>query len=64
MDQNFDYIKIEQHKYTSDLLGNVLAYGLLSTITQPTRVTRTSSMLIDNIYMNSKSYRQGNNSDY
>ena len=61
-DQNFDYIKIEQHKNTSDLLDNFLSSGLIPTITQPTRVTHTSSTLIDNIYIKYKSNQYDINS--
>jgi hypothetical protein len=61
-DQNFDYIKIEQHKNTSDLLDNFLSSGLIPTITQPTRVTHTSSTLIDNIYIKYKNNQYDINS--
>jgi len=53
-DQNFDYLKIQQHTHTSDLLNNFFAAGMVPTITRPTRVTATSSTLIDNIYVNFK----------
>jgi hypothetical protein len=53
-DSNFDYLKVEQHKHTSDLLNNFITAGMLPTITQATRVTATSSTLIDNIYVNYK----------
>ena len=45
-DQNFDYIKIDQHKNTEDLLNLFLTNGLVPTITKPTRIA-----LIDNIYI-------------
>ena len=50
-DQNFDYIKIDQHKNTEDLLNTFITNGLIPTITKPTRITHTSSTLIDNIYI-------------
>ena len=50
-DQNFDYIKIDQHKNTEDLLNLVLTYGLVPTITKPTRIAHTTATLIDNIYI-------------
>jgi len=53
-DSNFDYLKVEQHKHTSDLLNNFITAGMIPTITQATRVTATSSTLIDNIYVNYK----------
>ncbi len=51
-DQNMDYIKLEQHRNTEDLLGTFLTNGLIPTITKPTRITHTSATLIDNIYIN------------
>ena len=53
-DQNFDYIKIENHKHTAELLDTFLTSGLLPTITKPTRITNSSCTLIDNIYVNYK----------
>ena len=53
-DQNFDYIKINQHKNIEDLLNNVLASGLVPSITKPTRITHFTSTLIDNIYISIK----------
>lgn len=53
-DQNFDYIKIDQHKNIEDLLNVFLTNGLVPTITKPTRITHTSATLIDNIYVSIK----------
>ena len=53
-DQNFDYIKLEQHKNTDTLLGTFLINGLVPTITKPTRITHNSATLIDNIYISIK----------
>ena len=53
-DQNFDYLKINQHKHTEELLNCFITSGLFPTITQATRITPTSSTLIDNIYVNFK----------
>jgi len=53
-DQNFDYLKIERHKNTSDLLNTFLSAGLQPTITECTRVTHKTSTIIDNIYINGK----------
>jgi hypothetical protein len=50
-DQNFDYLKIESHSKTSDLLNLFLSSHLIPTITKPTRITHTSATLIDNIYV-------------
>jgi len=53
-DQNLDYIKIDTHKSTEDLLSLFLTNGLVPTITKPTRITHTSATLIDNIYISIK----------
>ena len=50
-DQNFDYLKIQTHGKTLDLLNAFLSYDLIPTITKPTRITHTSATLIDNIYV-------------
>ena len=53
-DSHFDYLKVEQHKHTSDLLNNFITTGRIPIITQATPVTATSSTLMDNIYVNYK----------
>ena len=50
-DQNFDYLKIDIVKATSDLLDRWIADSIIPTITKPTRVTHQSATLIDNIYV-------------
>lgn len=54
-DQNYDYIKINQHKKTADLLNVFLNNAIIPTITKPTRITHQSATLIDNIYTKIKS---------
>jgi len=49
-DQNIDYLKINQHKGTADLLDHFLSGGLIPVINKPTRITHKSATLIDNIY--------------
>ena len=49
--QNYDYLKINSHNNTSDLLDAFVAAGVLPTITKLTRITRASAILIDNIYV-------------
>ena len=51
-DQNFDYLKINTHKNTSDLLNQFFSNGLVPCITKPTRITHTTATLIDNMYVN------------
>ena len=50
-DQNIDFLKINQDKKSSELLDVSLNNGILPTITRPTRVTHSTSTLIDNIYI-------------
>ena len=50
-DQNFDYLKINSYKPSTDLLHLYLAANTIPTITKPTRITHTSATLIDNIYV-------------
>ena len=47
-DQKFDYLKVNSHNNTSDLLD---AVGVLPTIRKLTRITHASATLIDNIYV-------------
>ena len=49
MDHNLNLIKHDKHKVTHDFIEFNLDLGLLPTITKPTRITRTSATLIDNI---------------
>lgn len=53
-DQNFDFIKIDQHKNTEELLSILLSNGLLPTITKPTRITHSTATCIDNIYISAR----------
>jgi hypothetical protein len=50
-DQNFDYLKVNSHKNSADLLNQFFSSGLLPCITKPTRITHTTATLIDNIYV-------------
>ena len=52
MKKYYQNIKIQKHKYTSDLFDMHISHGFLPTITRPTRITHTSQTLIDNIYTN------------
>ena len=55
--QSFNFLNINEHKHTSDLLELYLSNGLIPTITRPTRITHTSQTLIDNIYINNEQNR-------
>lgn len=50
-DQNLDLIKFSRHKMTDKFLNSILNNGMLPTILKPTRVTHTSSTLIDNVFI-------------
>ena len=49
LDHNLDFMKHDQHNPTSDFIGINLDTQLLPTITKPTRITRNTATLIDNI---------------
>ena len=59
-DMNFDYIKVGEHKNTSDLLDVFFSHGLLPTVSRPIRITHTSATVIDNVYMKCPGYRNVN----
>ena len=59
LDHNLDFMKHEQHIPTSGFIGINMEHQLIPTITKPTRITRSTATLIDNIIMG-KSYQ----SDY
>ena len=49
LDHNLDFLKSESHCGTSQFIQHNLDFNLIPTITRPTRVTRNSATLIDNI---------------
>ena len=51
MDHNIDLLKMSKHKHTQNFLDLNLDEDLLSTITKPTRITKHSSTLLDNIFI-------------
>ena len=50
MDHNFDFLKCERHKMTNEFLESNIDTNLLPCITRPTRITKSSATLIDNIF--------------
>ncbi|KAK2140405.1 hypothetical protein LSH36_1367g00017 [Paralvinella palmiformis] len=50
-DINFDYMNIEHHGITGDLLGAFIYSGFVPTITKPTPITYNKGTLINNIYV-------------
>ncbi len=51
MTKTFDYLKVNSHTATSDLINQAFSAGLLPVITKPTRVTHSTATLIDIIYV-------------
>ena len=49
LEHNLDFLKHEKHRLTKQFIELNLDYHLLPSFTKPTRITRTSSTLIDNI---------------
>ena len=49
LDHNLDFLKADKPHATNDFIQNNLDFGLILTITRPTRITNTSATLIDNI---------------
>ena len=54
MDHNLDLVKYNIHPLTNDFLELNLEKQLLPTITKPTRVTRSTATLIDNVIVGRK----------
>ena len=49
MDHNFDLLKSSIHKQTNVFTEMLLDNGMIPTITKPTRISKTTATLIDNI---------------
>ena len=49
LDHNLDFLKADRHSTTQDFIQNNLGFRLIPTIMQPTRITKSSATLIDNI---------------
>ena len=49
LDHNLDFLKADRHNTTNDFIQCNLDFGLVPTITRPTRIMKTSATLIDNI---------------
>ena len=49
LDHNLDFLKADKHQATNDFIQGNLDFGLIPTITRPTRITNMSAILIDNI---------------
>ena len=51
MDHKYNLLKSTEHKKTQKFLDTLLNKELFPTITRPTRITRSSATLIDNIFV-------------
>ena len=49
LDHNLDFLKADRHNTTNEFIQCNLDFGLIPTITRPTRIMKTSATLIDNI---------------
>ena len=49
LDHNLDFLKSSTHKGTQTFVQMTLEHGLVPTITRPTRITKSTATLIDNI---------------
>ena len=56
LDHNLDLLKAEKHSQTQLFLENILEQALIPCITCPTRITKSSATLIDNIIVNIEVY--------
>ena len=57
MDHNNDLLKSDTHSVTQQFLTSVMDSGLMPTITRPTRITKNSVTLIDNIVISEDLHR-------
>ena len=51
LDHNLDLLKADTHQLTNDFIQNNLDFGLIPTVTRPTRITQSSVTLINNIFI-------------
>ena len=49
LDHNLDFLKSAKHGPTNDFIETNLNFGMIPTLTRPTRITKTTATLIDNI---------------
>ena len=59
MDHNMDFLKHSVHKRTHDFIELNLDDNLLPSITRPTRITKSSATLIDNIIVSQSLLTKG-----
>ena len=57
MDHNMDLLKSSMHPPTQNLLDTLINNELMSTITRPSKITQTSAILIDNIFISNQLHK-------
>ena len=58
LDHNLDLTKSTKHQATRDFLEITLDYEMFPVITKPTRITKSTAMLIDNILVSKELFKQ------
>ena len=58
MDHNMDLIKSQHHQATGKFLDTILTNNMLPTITRPSRITKNSTTLIDNVFISEHLQKQ------
>ena len=54
LDHNMDFLKSHVHGPTNDFIETILDLGMLPSITRPTRITKSTATLIDNVILDHK----------
>ena len=49
LDHNLDFLKSAKHEPTNNFIETNLDFGMIPTVTRPTRITKSTATLIDNI---------------
>ena len=63
MDHNIDLLKTSSKKSTQNFLETMLKEGTFLTISRPTRITKSTATLLDNIFIREEVYTgDGSNS--
>jgi len=55
-DYNLDPLKQDVHEPTAEFINNMLSYSFIPTIMRPTRITDTSAIVINNMFLNKVQY--------
>ena len=58
LDHNLDFLEHTNHGVMNDFINSIIDHDLMPCITRPTRVTKSTSTLIDNILVDKRIYEQ------